>query len=98
MGAAVAQEVAKLVIGETIEAAKQDTTEEKSWEAGTQYSISEGKTHDHVQNAMKGANVELPQGMTEHEWMSAIETGVKSGYDEAQLDVDKYATNRPEGS
>ncbi|MFR9758196.1 DUF6571 family protein, partial [Streptomyces sp. TR06-5] len=96
IGSAVSSEAAKIAIGELIDSAKQDTTGETSTEAGGVYSQAEGRTHSQIWAAMKGAKVDVPEGITRDAWLTAIHHGVAAGYDGAQSDVDKYVTNKPE--
>lgn len=96
VGSTAAAEAGKIAIGEVLDGAKQDLTSQKSVEAADIYARSEERTHDDIWKAVSTLDSGPPPGITEDQWMSAIERGVSSGYDSAQSDVDKYATNRPE--
>lgn len=93
---AAAGEAGKLVLGEIVDAAKQDSYSKDSWDAAVEMADSKKQSYNNIWAGLRGAGVEPPPGISESEFHNSVVNGFTKGWGESNDDVENYVTNRPE--
>ncbi|NLU69593.1 hypothetical protein [Streptomyces sp. HNM0574] len=94
--AAAGGELGKLVIGDIMDAAKQDNSPQQSWDAAKQLSEEKGEAYSTIWSGLDGAGVRPPEGVSEDEFHKAVQDGFNEGWGRGNDNIEEYVTNRPE--